>query len=50
MVTDALSPNALPLSVVMVALPAVENVTPAEAMMVPGEAHEGEEGVPRLRK
>jgi len=29
MVTDALSPNALPFSVVMAALPAVENVTPA---------------------
>jgi hypothetical protein len=29
MVTDALSANALPLSVVIVALPAVENVTPA---------------------
>ena len=35
MVTDALSANALPLSVVIAALPAVENVTPAEAMMVP---------------
>src|SRR4029077_10843633 len=35
MVTDALSANALPLSVVMAILPAVENVTPEEAMMVP---------------
>src|ERR1700693_2861661 len=35
MVTDALRANALPLSVVIAALPAVENVTPAEAMMVP---------------
>jgi hypothetical protein len=35
MVTEALSPNARPLRVVMVALPAVEKVTPAEAMMVP---------------
>src|ERR1700733_7549141 len=35
MVTDALSPNALPLSVVIAALPAVENVTPADAIMVP---------------
>ena len=35
MVTDALSANALPLSVVIAALPAVENATPVEAMMVP---------------
>src|ERR1700732_4615511 len=35
MVTEALSPNALPLSVVIAALPTVENVTPAAAMMVP---------------
>ena len=35
MVTEALSPIALPLSVVIAALPAVENVTPAGAMMVP---------------
>jgi len=35
MVTEALSPIALPLSVVIAALLAVENVTPAGAMMVP---------------
>src|SRR4029077_20130315 len=35
MVTDATSDSALPFSVVIVAFPAVENVTPAEAMMVP---------------
>src|ERR1019366_2490046 len=35
MVTDATSDNALPFSVVIAAFPAVENVTPAEAMMVP---------------
>jgi len=35
MVTDALSPNALPSSVVIAALPDVENVTPADAMIVP---------------
>jgi hypothetical protein len=34
-VTDAFSPNALPFSVVIAVLPAVENVTPALAMMVP---------------
>src|ERR1700722_7791861 len=34
-VTDALSPSALPSSVVIAALPTVENVTPAAAMMVP---------------
>ncbi len=34
-VTEAFSPNALPFSVVIATLPAVENVTPAEAMMVP---------------
>jgi len=34
-VTDALRPKALPSSVVIVALPAVENVTPAGAMIVP---------------
>jgi hypothetical protein len=35
MVTDALRPTALPSSVVIAALPAVENVTPAGAMIVP---------------
>src|ERR1700733_12768087 len=35
MVTDALSASARPLSVVTAELPAVENVTPADAMMVP---------------
>ena len=35
MVTDALSPKALPSRVVIAALLAVENVTPAGAMMVP---------------
>ena len=35
MVTEALSANARPLSVVIAAFPAVENVTPADAMMVP---------------
>ena len=34
-VTDAFSPRALPFSVTKSTLPAVENVTPAEAMMVP---------------
>jgi hypothetical protein len=34
-VTDAFRPNARPFSVVIVALPAVENVAPAEAIMVP---------------
>ena len=34
-VTDALSPIALPLSVVTAALPAVEKVIPAGAMIVP---------------
>ena len=34
-VTDAFRPSALPFSVVIVALPAVENVTPEEAIMVP---------------
>ena len=35
MVTDALSANALPLSVVIATTPEVENVTPEEAMIVP---------------
>ena len=35
MITDALSPIALPLSVVTAALPAVEKVIPAGAMIVP---------------
>ena len=35
MVTDAFRPNALPFSTVSVLLPAVENVTPAGAIMVP---------------
>ena len=35
MVTDAARPIALPFSVVIAALPAVENVTPAGAIMVP---------------
>jgi hypothetical protein len=35
MVTDALRPTALPSRVVIAALPAVEKVTPAGAMMVP---------------
>src|SRR5271170_5845685 len=35
MVTDALSPRALPSSVVIAAFPAVENVTPADAIIVP---------------
>ena len=35
MVTEALRPSARPLSVTNAALPAVENDTPAEAMMVP---------------
>ncbi len=35
MVTEALSPIALPSSVVITVLPAVENVTPAGAMIVP---------------
>jgi hypothetical protein len=34
-VTEAFNPNALPFRVVIVALPAVENVIPAGAMMVP---------------
>src|ERR1700722_6569059 len=34
-VTEALSPSALPLSVVIAASPGVENVTPADAIMVP---------------
>ena len=34
-VTEAFRPKALPSSVVMMALPPVEVVTPAEAMMVP---------------
>src|ERR1035437_7980147 len=35
MVTDAFNPSALPFSLVIARLPAVENVTPALAMMVP---------------
>ena len=35
MVTDAFNPIALPFSVVVARLPAVEIVTPALAMMVP---------------
>jgi hypothetical protein len=35
MVTDAARPNALPFSVVIAELPAVENVIPAGAIMVP---------------
>ena len=34
-VTEPKNPNARPFSVVIAALPAVENVTPAGAMMVP---------------
>jgi hypothetical protein len=35
MVTEALSESALPFNTVCTALPAVEKVTPAEAMIVP---------------